>query len=774
MKGFGEKKKIKNKQPSKKFSRIPPDQLKAIAFKYHQQGNINEAQKAYQEFINSGLSDPDVFSNFALICQSQGEIDKAINIYKKSIKLFPGHAFSHANLGYLFFQIGMLDDAEVAIRQAIVIQPNLANAYSYLGLVLREKGRLTDAEDITRKAIELQPDLADAYVNLGQILQNQGKLDEAEHTTRKAIELQDDSASIYLNLGGILQDQGDLTEAEANTRKAMHLQADLPDVNLNLSIILKDLGRIEEAVFHVTREIELYPQKQSSYLLLNSLLEESDLSFLPERQSRVLLRGLLKRNDIAHKNLFSAINRLISEETLNKISGIHHDLFDEPSFQHILADDEIISALGLMLFTTMAWEKALINIRKQICLSIQNNVFNKRIFNLTIALAEQCFLNEYIFTCTKQELDAIEQFKLSCLRSDFDLKTLSILACYIPITHLCEQFPSLRGFIDANEKLNNLKIMQLVEPEREHELAASIPKYGSIDDGTSIQVKKQYEEHPYPRWRYASYSRENIQTISSAINNEINPNRVSIILPKQRSRVLIAGCGTGQQIFDALSYSNSDLTAIDLSSSSIAYAKRKAHEYGIEHIRFIEMDILDLPKLNEEFDLIECTGVLHHMKDPSEGLQSLLKILAADGMLKLGFYSELARQDIVEARKIIKSESFEASNGGIRLFRNKLINGEYPNISSISYWPDFYTTSMCRDLCFHIMEHRYSLEMIASLLDQFELRFLGFVLPSIVKKDYGRAYPSDLMQTDLGYWQQYEQANPNTFRQMYQFWTNQR
>ena len=53
MKGFGEKKKIKNKQPSKKFARIPPDQLKAIAFKYHQQGNINEAQKAYQEFINN-------------------------------------------------------------------------------------------------------------------------------------------------------------------------------------------------------------------------------------------------------------------------------------------------------------------------------------------------------------------------------------------------------------------------------------------------------------------------------------------------------------------------------------------------------------------------------------------------------------------------------------------------------------------------------------------------------------------------------------------------
>ena len=42
--------------------------------------------------------------------------------------------------------------------------------------------------------------------------------------------------------------------------------------------------------------------------------------------------------DDRDKNLFSAINLLISEKTLDNISGINHNLFDHPSFQNIIAD----------------------------------------------------------------------------------------------------------------------------------------------------------------------------------------------------------------------------------------------------------------------------------------------------------------------------------------------------------------------------------------------------------------------------------------------------
>ena len=43
------------------------------------------------------------------------------------------------------------------------------------------------------------------------------------------------------------------------------------------------------------------------YLLLNSLFKESELSILSDNQIRILLRKLLKRNDISHQDLFKAV-----------------------------------------------------------------------------------------------------------------------------------------------------------------------------------------------------------------------------------------------------------------------------------------------------------------------------------------------------------------------------------------------------------------------------------------------------------------------------------
>ena len=94
------------------------------------------------------------------------------------------------------------------------------------------------------------------------------------------------------------------------------------------------------------------------------------------------------------------------------------------------------------------------------------------------------------------------------------------------------------------------------------------------------------------------------------------------------------------------------------------------------------MDILELPKLNEKFDVIECCGVIHHMNNPSDGLGTLLKVLHPEGMMKLGLYSELARKDIVIAREIISVQRSGTRNEDIRKFRNNVLNGNYQEIKN--------------------------------------------------------------------------------------------
>ena len=86
---------------------------------------------------------------------------------------------------------------------------------------------------------------------------------------------------------------------------------------------------------------------------------------------------------------------------------------------------------------------------------------------------------------------------------------------------------------------------------------------------------------------------------------------------------MIAGCGTGKQIFIAQSYLNAKIFAVDLSKKSLAYAKRKVEESKIDNVEFLHADILKLNNLDKKFDIIECVGVLHHMKYPLKGLKVL-------------------------------------------------------------------------------------------------------------------------------------------------------
>ena len=239
----------------------------------------------------------------------------------------------------------------------------------------------------------------------------------------------------------------------------------------------------------------------------------------------------------------------------------------------------------------------------------------------------------------------------------------------------------------------------------------------------------------------------------------------------KRPKILIAGCGTGNQIIEASRYKNADIIAIDLSKKSLAYATRKTREYGMKNVKFIRMNLLELEKLNQNFDIIECGGVLHHLKEPCEGLQVLNQHLKRGGYIKLGLYSELARQDIKTARETIKSHGIDTSPESIRDFRRRVISGEFQELINLSLRHDFYSLSTCRDLCFHIQEHRYTAIMLKEMLNKQNLEFCGFMLSEEVKNKYQKNFPHDVDQTSLINWAKFEELNPLTFRSMYQFWS---
>src|SRR5262249_5099377 len=137
--------------------------------------------------------------------------------------------------------------------------------------------------------------------------------------------------------------------------------------------------------------------------------------------------------------------------------------------------------------------------------------------------------------------------------------------------------------------------------------------------------------------------------------------------------VLVAGCGTGQHpIHIAQQFAGARVLAVDLSRPSLAYARRKTSELGLTQIEYAQADILNLGVLCRSLDLIEAVGVLHHLKDPQAGWRVLVSLLRPGGVMNIGLYSELARQDVVQARAVITERGYGPTADDIRRCRQDM------------------------------------------------------------------------------------------------------
>ena len=285
----------------------------------------------------------------------------------------------------------------------------------------------------------------------------------------------------------------------------------------------------------------------------------------------------------------------------------------------------------------------------------------------------------------------------------------------------------------------------------------------------STKVREQYEESPYPRWINLGLSLKPapISFIASEIKLKLfNPEINKVEAPN----ILIAGCGTGQHSIEtAARFKNSKVLAVDLSLSSLAYAKRKTEELAVENIKYMQADILNLGKLNRQFDIIASSGVLHHMDDPVVGWKVLTGCLKQGGLMKISLYSESARQHIAKIREEIAQSGIGSNDVEMKSFRSRIIKSDQQNHKQILNSSDFYSMSTLRDLLFHVQEHRFTIPQLKRCLKELGLKFCGFEGASVVQKFKLLNIGSD-DPYDLDKWQIYEEANPRTFVGMYQFW----
>ncbi len=458
------------------------------------------------------------------------------------------------------------------------------------------------------------------------------------------------------------------------------------------------------------------------------------------------------------------------------------DLFGTAGLAALATDDLLTAVLENTPAAGLDFEHFLTLARRALLLDVLASQSPEKADSLLVrfccAIARQCYVNEYVYTCATEEYDGVARLRDAISTRIAEAMHVpgawvAAFACYSPLSLLpdCQR---LAGGMTA-PPLAGLFSQQVREPVLESNYRTTLKKLTPIDDETSRLVGTQYEEYPYPRW-VRSPSTDGSVSFSAFLASELGLKSPRFARQNDNIDVLIAGCGTGQQsIQTAQRFPAAKILAVDLSAASLAYAKRKTRELGIVNIEYAQADILKLESIGKTFDFIQCVGVLHHLEDPAAGWRVLRSILRPGGVMHIGLYSELARRDIAAAQDLIVAQGYEATTEGIRQFRLDLqLVDRWRPFRSLTTLEDFYDTSGCRDLLFHAKEHRFTLRQIKESLAELELDFLRFNVDLAVQERFALQFPGELAQADLNCWTQFEVENPSAFLGMYNFYVHAR
>ncbi len=300
----------------------------------------------------------------------------------------------------------------------------------------------------------------------------------------------------------------------------------------------------------------------------------------------------------------------------------------------------------------------------------------------------------------------------------------------------------------------------VTEPLREAQLVAQWPAARAHD----VAVASHYEAAPYPRWQREPLGLPVV--LPAAVSRKLATPAL------RRPRVLVAGCGTGQQLFVAHdSYPGATLTALDVSRPSLAYAQRQCEAAGLRIGQWRCADLLDVDTDDPPYAIAECIGVLHHLREPSAGWRALAARVQPGGLLHAAVYSRRARAPITALREMLLSGGVDPAVLDVPALRRALLAGRYgPLPSSIAHSVDFYSRSGCRDLLLNAREKVYDLPEFVAEAQAAGFDWLALSAPAAVAAAASKRFGKPAASLGVAQWHAFEAEQPHSFGGMFDCW----
>lgn len=232
-------------------------------------------------------------------------------------------------------------------------------------------------------------------------------------------------------------------------------------------------------------------------------------------------------------------------------------------------------------------------------------------------------------------------------------------------------------------------------------------------------VSRFYDRHPYPppvtdldryRERWEERGRRHAE------HHLLFPARPY----REDPDILVAGCGTSQAARHALRWPAARVIGIDVSETSLRHSEELRRRYKLENLELHRLPIERVVELERKFDVVVCTGVLHHLADPDAGLRALRDVLQPDGAVNLMVYARYGRLGVEMMQEYGRLLGIGTSKTEVQELSATLaeIPDGHPLVHLLRGSPDFRRLDAFADALLNPRERSYSVpELLDSLPD---------------------------------------------------------
>ncbi len=247
---------------------------------------------------------------------------------------------------------------------------------------------------------------------------------------------------------------------------------------------------------------------------------------------------------------------------------------------------------------------------------------------------------------------------------------------------------------------------------------------GRAEVSRSEQVRDFYERMPYPAPLTDLDGHRDLYK-----NRDRRRAEFHLVWPARQLRanqeILIAGCGTSQAARYALREPDARITAIDVSDTSLRHTRDLQRKYNLANLDMHQLPIERVQEMGRSFDLVVCTGVLHHLPDPDGGLRALRDVLRPGGAMRLMVYARYGRAGIYMMQEYCRLLEIGASATDLRNLGAalELLHADHPISGLLRRSKDFWRPEAMADALLHPQDRAYTVPEIYAWLDRCGMSF---------------------------------------------------